>query len=50
MGGEPSDPTTFIRSDGAVKIDPSYVEVYSIEEKLNTKDLQKFDSIRMIRP
>jgi hypothetical protein len=50
MGESPSESTTFIRRAGAVNIDPSYVEIYSIEEKLNTKELQKVDSIRMIRP
>jgi hypothetical protein len=50
MGESPSKPTTFIQRDGAVKIDPSYVDIYSIKEKLNMKELQKVDSIRMIIP
>jgi hypothetical protein len=43
------EPTTFVWRDGAIKIDPGYVEVFSIEEKLNVKELQQVYSIRMIR-
>jgi hypothetical protein len=48
VGERPSEPTTFVRCSSAVKIYPSVVEIYLIKEKLNSKDLQKVDSIHMV--